>query len=143
MMFTNIMGGHFDIFNDALKGMLPNLIACAVATHQMVADAFVPSAIKFHYNFNMRDLAAVFQGLCASRAQYTRTSLPLARLWMHECARVYADRLVSSTEKACSPGCRSGSVQPKVPHLSKVVTLFFCGVAAIPFDGVGSGGCTK
>ena len=50
--------------------------------------------------------------------------------------------LVSSTEKACSPGCRSGSVQPKVPHLSKVVTLF-CGVAAIPFDGVGSGGCTK
>ena len=60
---TQHHGGHFEIFSDAIKQMLPNLIACAVAVHQQVADAFVPSAVKFHYQWNLRALASVFQGL--------------------------------------------------------------------------------
>ena len=46
MMYSSIMGGHFEIFSDPIKNMLPNLIGCAVATHLQVADRFVPSAVK-------------------------------------------------------------------------------------------------
>ena len=56
------------------------------------------SQVKFHYNFNMRDLSAVFQGLCSIHHSHVREGLKVARLWMHECERVYADRLISNTE---------------------------------------------
>ena len=62
-MYTSILGGHFEIFGEPIKAMLPALISCAVATHLQVADRFVPSAVKFHYQWNLRALAAIFQGL--------------------------------------------------------------------------------
>ena len=49
MMYTNIMSGHFEIFSEPIRTMLPNLIACASQVHLQVADRFVPSAVKFHY----------------------------------------------------------------------------------------------
>lgn len=39
----------------------PSLVQAAIALHQMVAQSFVPTAIKFHYSFNLRDLTSVFQ----------------------------------------------------------------------------------
>ncbi|KAH8076432.1 dynein light chain binding protein [Aureococcus anophagefferens] len=99
MIYQSILDNHVGAdFPPAAARIAKPLVDATLSVHKEMAVRFLPSAIKFHYNFNMRDLAAVFQGLCASKAQYTRTSLPLARLWMHECARVYADRLVSSTE---------------------------------------------
>ena len=56
--------------------------------------SFLPTAIKFHYQFNLRELSAVFQGLCASSAEYYTNPMQIVRLWRHETYRVYADRLV-------------------------------------------------
>jgi dynein heavy chain len=39
----------------------PSLIQATIAFHQMMAESFVPTAIKFHYNFNLRDLSNIFQ----------------------------------------------------------------------------------
>ena len=43
------MGGHFEIFSESIRNAVPNFVNCAVAIHMQVADAFVPSAVKFHY----------------------------------------------------------------------------------------------
>ena len=40
----------------------PKLTDATIALHKEVSTKFLPSAVKFHYNFTMRDLAAVFKG---------------------------------------------------------------------------------
>ena len=37
-VYKNIMGGHTEIFNESVRDAIPNLINCAVAIHQQVAD---------------------------------------------------------------------------------------------------------
>ena len=46
----------------------------------------------------MRELSAVFQGLCLSSAEYYTSPTTLARLWLHEVHRVYADRLTDEPD---------------------------------------------
>jgi dynein heavy chain len=35
--------------------------AATIELHQMVANTFLPTAVKFHYQFNLRDLSNVAQ----------------------------------------------------------------------------------
>ena len=63
-----------------------------------MADAFVPSAIKFHYQWNLRALASVFQGLTTIMPSTYKQPAPVARLLLHECTRVYGDRMVSESD---------------------------------------------
>ena len=39
----------------------PSIVATAVAFVQAVAARFLPSAVKFTYNWNMRELTNIFQ----------------------------------------------------------------------------------
>ena len=55
---------------------------------------FLPNAIKFHYTWNLRELANIFEGICGSTPQYYVNPNQLARLWAHEATRVYCDRLM-------------------------------------------------
>lgn len=48
-------------FSGALQKSSQQLINLALALHLKVAATFLPTAIKFHYNFNLRDFSNVFQ----------------------------------------------------------------------------------
>ena len=103
-IYGKILSGHLSVGFpvevsglDATTGVCTMAEACVGATlalHKEVADSFLPTAIKFHYQFNLRELSAVFQGLCASSAEYYTNPMQIVRLWRHETYRVYADRLV-------------------------------------------------
>ena len=59
-----------------------------------VATNFRKTATNFHYEFNIRHLSNVFQGLLVAQPDQFKTAEKFVLLWMHESERVYGDRLV-------------------------------------------------
>lgn len=70
----------------------------ALALHEGVVGTFRKTAINFHYEFTIRHLTNVFQGLLMSAPEQFSDSTKMARLWLHESERVYADRLVKAAD---------------------------------------------
>ena len=50
-------------FPAPVQKMAAQLVECAIALNTRVAQVFLPTAIKFHYVFNLRDLSNIFQGI--------------------------------------------------------------------------------
>uniref|UniRef100_H0X4M8 Dynein axonemal heavy chain 17 n=1 Tax=Otolemur garnettii TaxID=30611 RepID=H0X4M8_OTOGA len=82
-----------------IQRMSNQLVAAALALHQKVTATFLPTAIKFHYVFNLRDLSNIFQGLLFSTLECLKIPLDLARLWLHEAERVYGDKMVDEKDQ--------------------------------------------
>lgn len=78
------------------------IVNATISLHQAVSESFLPTASKFHYVFNLRDLSNVFQGICMANADFlTRGNcVDGIRLWIHECGRVFGDKLVSEADVA-------------------------------------------
>ena len=97
-IFGSIISGHLLLFNPEVLKCAPKIVKATTEIHKLVADQFVPNAVKFHYIFNLRDISNIFEGILRSEAQYFTTPLLLIRLWMHECDRVFADRLITESD---------------------------------------------
>ncbi|KAG5210204.1 hypothetical protein JEQ12_015398 [Ovis aries] len=102
---------HFTVFAfnfpslDALNTIYSQILsfhfqqqAFAIAFHQMMARTFLPTAIKFHYLFNLRDLSNVFQGILFTSPECLKCPNDLIRLWLHESSRVYGDKLIDTKD---------------------------------------------
>ncbi|XP_064006872.1 dynein axonemal heavy chain 17 [Pogoniulus pusillus] len=83
----------------AVQKMQPQLVEAALALHQKVTSTFLPTAIKFHYVFNLRDLSNIFQGLLFSTPECLKAPVDLVRLWLHEAERVYGDKLIDEGDQ--------------------------------------------
>jgi dynein heavy chain len=66
-IFGTILNAHLFNFEKRIQNMAKNVTDATITLHREVCTKFLPSAIKFHYNFTMRDLASVFKGLLNSR----------------------------------------------------------------------------
>jgi dynein heavy chain, axonemal len=97
-VFGTMLNHHFYNFTPKIQAHTKNLIAATISLHKEVSLKFLPSAVKFHYNFTMRDLANVIRGLLNSRPKEYTTTVQLNRLWYHEVLRVFSDRLVTDVE---------------------------------------------
>ncbi|XP_051008480.1 dynein axonemal heavy chain 11 [Acomys russatus] len=76
----------------------PSLIQATIALHQMMTQSFVPTAVKFHYSFSLRDLSNVFQGILFASPECLKCPEDLMRLWLHESSRVYGDKMVDTND---------------------------------------------
>lgn len=59
---------------------------------------FSPSAKKFHYQFNFRELAKITSGLLRSLPNLYKNDKHVIRLWMHEVKRVFEDRFINNDD---------------------------------------------
>jgi dynein heavy chain, axonemal len=106
-IYGTFLAGHLKKFKPDVQEMQTKVLQAALALHDSVAGTFRKTAINFHYEFTIRHLANVFQGLLMSTPERFNDTTKLARLWLHESERVYADRLVTAADldaynkKAC------------------------------------------
>ncbi|XFF88688.1 hypothetical protein AB1E18_014907 [Capra hircus] len=100
-IYSTILSQHLSYRSApfAVQKMSSHLVASALALHQKVTSTFLPTAIKFHYVFNLRDLSNIFQGLLFSTAEILKFPLDLVRLWLHEAERVYGDKMVDEKDQ--------------------------------------------
>lgn len=75
-IYGTILTQHLTLgrFPAALQKSSPQLINLALTFHQKVATTFLPTAIKFHYVFNLRDFANIFQVSPSARRRPRRLS---------------------------------------------------------------------
>uniref|UniRef100_A0A8C3KG70 Dynein axonemal heavy chain 9 n=1 Tax=Calidris pygmaea TaxID=425635 RepID=A0A8C3KG70_9CHAR len=85
-------------FSEAVQKSAQQLMALALALHQKVAATFLPTAIKFHYVFNLRDFSNIFQGLLFSTPECLKQPQDLLKLYLHESNRVYRDKMVEERD---------------------------------------------
>jgi dynein heavy chain len=74
---------------------VPSLIKSALTLHQQICGTFRKTAINFHYEFNLRHISGVFQGLLMAQPTQFQEAAKIVQLWIHESERVYGDRLVT------------------------------------------------
>uniref|UniRef100_A0A3Q3DHJ9 Dynein axonemal heavy chain 17 n=1 Tax=Hippocampus comes TaxID=109280 RepID=A0A3Q3DHJ9_HIPCM len=99
-IYTSILSRHLqnDGFTASIRKSCPTLVQLALALHLSVASAFLPTAVKFHYIFNLRDLSNIFQGILFSTGECLKTPLDLLKIYLHESNRVYRDKLVEEQD---------------------------------------------
>ena len=94
-IYQTFLDGHLRGFNDEVKKQANSIIKAAMGLHSDVAMTFRKTAQNFHYEFNIRHISNVFQGLLVSAAEQFDNAEKMQMLWLHESERVYGDRLVS------------------------------------------------
>ena len=101
-IYETFLGGHLEEFSAELNNptFWGSLIKASLALHSSVANSFRKTAANFHYEFNVRHLSSLFQGLITSKKDRFNTAEKFVLLWIHEAERVYGDRLVCRADIA-------------------------------------------
>lgn len=96
-------------YSTEVISMRPFLIDATISLWEQVARKLLPTPTKFHYSFNIRELARVFGGICAVAQKHdykviqnssnlkekVPSNLFLIGLWRHECERTFVDKLIN------------------------------------------------
>ena len=62
-IYQNIFSSHISQggFSSQIQKSMEKVVNVALELHHKVTTTFLPTAIKFHYIFNLRDLSNIFQ----------------------------------------------------------------------------------
>jgi len=99
-IYLTFLTGHLKKFDDEVQVVAKDLVKAAVSLHREVMSNFRKTAQNFHYEFNIRHISNVFQGLLVSGPDQFKSPEKFVQLWLHESERVYGDRLVSYEDLA-------------------------------------------
>ncbi|XP_056152723.1 LOW QUALITY PROTEIN: dynein heavy chain 9, axonemal [Lampris incognitus] len=99
-IYTSILTQHLRKggFSTAVEKSCLTLVQLALALHHRLAACFLPTAVKFHYIFNLRDLSNIFQGILFCSRECLKSPMDLLKIYLHESNRVYRDKLVEERD---------------------------------------------
>lgn len=97
-IFKSLMSGHIMGFPQGVCDSVDKIVEASLVLYEDVGHKFLPSALKFTYNWSLRELTNIFQGICMMRSENYTTANDVIKLWIHEFARVISDRFFFISE---------------------------------------------
>uniref|UniRef100_A0A3Q1IX48 Dynein axonemal heavy chain 2 n=1 Tax=Anabas testudineus TaxID=64144 RepID=A0A3Q1IX48_ANATE len=98
-IYSTMIDQKLQGFKEEVKPIGQILSQATLELYFAVAARFLPTPAKIHYLFNLRDISKVFQGLLRAHPDFHDSKSNITRLWIHECFRVFSDRLVHHSDK--------------------------------------------
>eukprot|EP00981_Chlorochromonas_danica_P000077 scaffold30_cov166-Ochromonas_danica.AAC.10 len=99
-IFTSILGGYVQAFVSFHAETVLPLVTSSISIYQRIQRDLLPTPLRSHYTFNLRDLSKVFQGVLLVKPHHLTQRDDLVKLWCHEAARVFQDRLINEDDRA-------------------------------------------
>uniref|UniRef100_A0A8C8SM12 Dynein axonemal heavy chain 2 n=1 Tax=Pelusios castaneus TaxID=367368 RepID=A0A8C8SM12_9SAUR len=106
-IFGTMLNQKLQNFEEGVKPLGNVATEASVELYHAVVRRFLPTPAKIHYLFNLRDISKVFQGMLRAHKDFHDTKTSLTRLWVHECFRVFSDRLVDTADTEAFVGILS------------------------------------
>ena len=98
-IFTSILKGFLFTASPTLEIMSERLVTSSVNIYTQIQKDLLPTPLRSHYTFNLRDLSKVFQGILMIKSKHIPDKNSLIRLWCHESQRVFMDRLINDDDR--------------------------------------------
>jgi|TARA_B110000091_G_scaffold203611_1_gene237290 dynein heavy chain len=99
-IYGQMLKGRFVSYGSYFQAIVERLPNTQVGLWHWMRTKMLPSPSKFHYTFNLRELARVFQGVLRTPIASIPDSKALISLWRHENDRVFADKLTTLEDKS-------------------------------------------
>jgi len=103
-IYSAILDRHLQSFIPQVQKMLESFVNATIDTLAGILSTpcFLPSAAKFHYQFNLKDISNIFQGLLNTKRDVYKENgaCKFSRVWLHEIYRVFSDRLINVSDQA-------------------------------------------
>jgi dynein heavy chain len=94
-IFSNILGQFLKPFDPSIGRITDNIINATQSLYNTISDGLLPTPIRPHYTFNLRDMAKVIQGCLMTTPKVCEDKKNFVTLWVHECFRVFRDRMIN------------------------------------------------
>ena len=95
LIFNKILS-HFLLDFEPEVSAVGNIIVDASSRlYQKISTDLLPTPAKPHYTFNLRDFAKIIQGVMMANPKRATTAAQFVRVWVHECYRVFRDRMIN------------------------------------------------
>jgi dynein heavy chain len=101
-IFGSVIRGRYNserIHDQSMVDVANNMTKATIAFWKRISEQMLPTPNKFHYIFNLRDLAKIYQGVMLCPIDVVKSARLLVSLWRHECTRVFSDRLNDIKDK--------------------------------------------
>lgn len=100
-IFTTMLDWHFKGkgFTDQICDLSKMLVSTILDTYHAAVKNLLPTPVKSHYVFNLRDFSRVIQGLLLTTPEQFTDSARMIRLCTHELYRVFYDRLIHPEDR--------------------------------------------
>lgn len=100
-IFNTVLDHKFraDNYPGDVAQMSKKLVQATLDVYKGAAKELLPTPLKVHYTFNLRDFAKVVSGILLLKKEEAAGPEGHVRLWVHEVMRVFGDRLIDDTDR--------------------------------------------